>query len=248
MLSLFVLTGVGADEKADYSALSKMIQDAAVANLPRQYEEKSPWGMSVPIDPFMRLQGLRMRMNVNGRDEWPHGVWKRLKLWMVDPARDLSVEVRDLRKLENGKHRLTLTATVSGRVEHERQRWRNGIQLFQLIVHADGVVAATFDCDVAVAFDASTIPPAVSIEPKVVDCRLELKDFQLHRVGPVIGDGVRDIGHDLRDLVAELVRSYEPKAQELANAAIAKALKDGKGKVSADLFLKATGRGTTTRP
>jgi hypothetical protein len=227
----------------EYAALEKLIQDAAVAHLPRKYEDHSGWTGSVPIDPTMRLQHRRRQIEVNGRMEWPHGAWKRNKLWLDNPAKDVHLRINEFRRLDNGKVRLVLAATVAGHVEHERLRWRNGIPLLNYTVYADGVITATFDCDVDVILSATTIPPSLSIVPTVTACKLELKDYALRQVGPVAGDGVREIGNELKDIVAELIHSYEPKAKELANRAIAKALKEGKGTLPASVLLKAVPKG-----
>ncbi len=236
---LILAAGVPPDSKPDYTTFSNLIHQVAIEKMARQHESRSNWGSTVPIDPTLRLQSRRVRMNVDGREVWPNGVWTRTKLWLDDPAKDVRIEVRDLRKLENGKTRISIAATVAGHVEHERQRWRNGIQLIGFTSYADGIVTATFDCDAVVTLSATTIPPTLTVEPKVVGCRLELGEYALRQVGPVGGEGVRELGNDLRGVVTDLIHSYEPKAQELANKAIARALKDGKATLPASLLLKA---------
>jgi hypothetical protein len=239
LLLLAPLAAVVPEDRPDFSALSRLIQQSVIAHLPREYEDRSQWGMTVPVDPLLRSQERRTRVRVGDHDEWPHGLWKRLKLWMDDPARDLHIEVQDFRRLDDGKRRLTVAATAAGHAERERKRWRYGVPHLGFTVDADGVVTATFDCEVDVTLDNTTFPPGIRVEPKVTACRLELREFVLRRIGPVSGDAVRELGDELRDLVAALVRSYEPRAKELANRAIAKALKNGKGTFSAGALLNA---------
>ena len=64
--------------------------------------------------------------------------------------------------------------------------------------------------------------------------------FDLNRVGPVLlgGKEARDLGEDLKTTMEGMLKQYEMPATEKLNAALAKALKDGRGGLSAATLLK----------
>lgn len=234
------LSPVRADDKPNYSDLAKLIHQAVVTAAPKQYEDRSGWGKTVPIPEKLPLPRLRTRVKVGDKEELPDGMWIRSKVWLDDPAKDVRLAVRDLTKVDAKTIRLNLDATVAVHAERERKLWRKGLQLLGLTTQADALVTATLDCEVGISFNAAKFPPELIVQPKVVGSRLELKEFTLRRVGPVLeGEDAKVLGDELKVVLQELIRFYEPSVKEEANRAIAQALKEGKGKVSADALLKA---------
>src|SRR5436190_1189553 len=125
------------EEKPDYAEFSKLIHQAVTAQMPKQYEDRSSWGKTIPIPDKLRLIGLT--------------------------------------------------------------------------VQADATVNVALDCDVAITLNTNKFPPELQIEPKVVDCQLDLKEFELIRVGKLIeGKDARELGNELKDILKQLIRLYEP--------------------------------------
>jgi hypothetical protein len=231
-----------ADDNADYADLSRRIHQAIAPQIPKQFEDRSEWGGTVPIPERLRLAGLRTRVKVGDKEEFPHGAWKRTFIWLDDPTKDVQIDVRELRKLEGGPFRLVLDATVALHGERERQQWQRGLKLLAITAQADAVVTIGLEFDVKIALDLAKLPPEVNVEPKVVQSRLLLKEFELRKVGRLIeGDLALQIGDELKGVIQDQMRQREPQVKERANQAIAKALQEGKGKISATSLLKAQG-------
>jgi hypothetical protein len=243
--TLAIATSLGlyaapAEEKPDNTEFSKLIHQAVIAQAPKQYEDRSSWGKTIPIPDKLRLPGLRTRVKVGDKEELPHDHWKRTRVWVDDPAKNIQIQVRDVRKVDDKITRVQVEATVALHAERERQQWSKGLHLFSLTVRADATVGVTLDCDVAITLNTSKFPPELKIEPKVADCQLELKEFDLIRVGKLIeGADARELGNELKDILKQLIRLYEPDVKERTNQAIAKGLKEGKGAISAESLLKA---------
>ncbi len=233
---------VGADEPKDYSELSRLIHQAAVEKCPKRFEDKSQWGRTIPIPPAVRLPRLRRTIvQVDGRDEFPDGAWKRTLVWLDDPAKDISIRVLDVQQQpqETNRYRVKIASTVAFHSERERQQWKNGLKLIGLSIQADAKIAAELMCDVKISFDLSKLPPDVLAEPKVAALRLELCEFDLNRIGPFIaGDPARELGDELKGLLQELLRLHEEQIRDYANQAIAKALKGGQARIPATELLK----------
>jgi hypothetical protein len=233
-----------AEEKKDYSELSKLIQQAAVEKCPKRFEDRSEWGRTIPIPPAVRMPRLRRTIvQVDGRDEVPDGTWKRTLVWFDDPARDITIRVLDIQQLESSRFRVRLEGVAAFHGERERKRWRNGVQLLGLAVQADARVAADLTCEVKISLDASKLPPEVVVEPKVIASRLELRDFDLNRVGNVLfGEPARELGNELKGLLQELLRLHEEEVKDRMNQALAKALKGGQARIPATDLLKFKAR------
>ena len=241
---LFLITStVRAEEpKSDYPDLARLIHNMVVPLLPRQFEDKSSnWGMTAPLPPNLRLPRVRRTVvMVDGRLEAPEGAWKRTKVWLDDPAKALQLRVTELRPLNREKTRLVLEATIALHGERERQQWVRGLMLLNPIVQADAVIAATFEMDLAIKLTPKTFPPDISVKPKVVSTKLELKQFDLNRIGPVLlgNKEARDLGEELKGSLQDLMKQYEPEVTARLNEAIAKGLKDGQAKLSTATLLK----------
>lgn len=226
---------VRAEDKPDYSSFARRIQEAIVARMPRQFEDLSEWGKTIPLPADVRFPRLRRTaVKVGDHYEVPHGIWTRTRVWINDPAKSLQIQIRDSRKIDKNTTRLRVDATVAFQGQRERQRWVKGVSLFDISADADAVVAIGLDCDVKVAFDTSKFPPALRIEATVVKAQLALKEFNVRRVGPVVVVEQGELGEELKRTLQERLKTYEPQVKEYANRAIAESLKGGKGLGSRD--------------
>jgi hypothetical protein len=251
-LSLSVVAG---DEPAEpkakkdderFAALSRLIHKSVVGQMPKVYEDASGWGQTIPIpDKLLRPNLRRTKVKVADHWELPQGTWRKLRIWQDDPSRDLKIHVRDLRRLDNGNYRLELEAGAALRTEADVKQWLNGLLLADVRAQADAQVNLALVFDVAVTLTGK-LPPEVKVAPRVTDLKIDLKDFTprkvtLNRVGITLGgDLVEKAGDDLRGVLQELLRSQAPRIREQANAAIAQALRNGKGTLSAADLFKAT--------
>jgi hypothetical protein len=234
-------TSAPADEKAKYAELSQLLQQTVVAHIPKEINDYSEWNKTIPVAPGgLRLPGAkRTVLKVGDKDEWPHGTWKRTKIWFDDPAKDIKVAVKSFRKDEGKPYQVQIEANVKLHGERERQQWTKGILLIGVTAQADAVVTVTLDCEATASFNIAKLPPELQIAPKVVDTRLTLNQFQLNNVGNIIqGELARELGNELKGTIQNMLHAREPQMTEFANKAIAKSLKDGKVAVSAATLLK----------
>jgi hypothetical protein len=226
----FGSTAVAADEKPDYAALAAQIKKAVLARMPKEYEDLSEWGQTIPLPTDVRFPRLRRTVIRKGdRLEVPHGVWRRTKVWVADPNRDLQIRLADVRKAGKDTTRVRVEALVTLRGSRERVRWAKGVQLFDITADADAVVAIGLDCNVKVSFDLKKLPPELRIEPKVTAVQLDLKEFNIRRVGPVLVLEQGELGEELKRSLQEKMKAYEPQVKEYANKALAESLKNDKG-------------------
>jgi hypothetical protein len=229
--------------KRDLEPLSKLIRDAVLKQAPRSFEDNSGWNLSRPFPARIRLPNLpRTVLRVGDHDELAHGSWRRVKGWMADPNKDLSLHVTELRPTEGGKYRLGLTSTADLQVEGEFQQWLNGLMIVGVTGRATATAQVDLDADVKLSLDVTKFPPEVQIEPKVVRLAIDLKKFQLFNPqtanNPQRAEG---LNNDLKNLLQQALKTQEPKLTEEANRAIVDALRQGQGTFSAAKLYEAIG-------
>ena len=247
ILSFVSLTFGQTDEpKQDYSKLAAAIHAMVVSKAPKVHEDTKDWGQTIPFAPdtirFPRLP--RARTMVNGRIEVPHGLWKRYKAWIDDPAKDIRLTVREF-KIEGAKVKLSLDAVADIHGEVDVKPWQKGLPLPGGYARADARVFLGLECNAKVALDFKKFPPDATVEPKIEKATIELQEFELlkvaNRIVAVEGEPVRDLGRELKGFLQDTVKKYEPQVVEQLNQAIAKSLKDGKATIPSADWLKLIG-------
>jgi hypothetical protein len=228
--------------KSAYGEFSKLVHKHVVPHVPKYCEDLSGWGGTIPLDPDVRLRlpKLRTYLKVGDHIEVPHGLWKKFRIWIEDPDRDVQIQVREVSKTEKGL-RLTLEADVFLYGEAEVKPWQKGLGLPVVKADADIAINLQMDVDVKLTFDTKKFPPDVTIEPWIVSSKLDLRDLQLKKVGSIIsfeGETVANWGNEMKGMLNGLLQRYEEQVTDRANQAIAESLKNGKGRLSTGELLK----------
>ena len=225
--------------KADYAEFSKLVHKFVVNGIPKDVEHRDGWGNTIPYTEKLILPRLRTYLKDGDRIVLPHGAWKRLKVNLEDPSRDLVINVKNFKYAGGKNYRLDLDADVVLRTEGEWQQWQKGLMLVGLEGVADAYLHISVGADIGVELDFKQFPPAVKIHPKVADLGLDLEDIRL-RGGPIFtGEKGERLANDIKGLLRAAVKVAEPQVKELVNEAIAESIRKGKGALSAGELLKA---------
>jgi hypothetical protein len=243
--------GAGADEpKPDpaktYADFSRLIHRMVVKELPKEFEDNSGWGQIVPLTEPVRFPNLpRAKVKIDGKEGYPHGVWRRFKVKIEDPDRDLKIVVREFSKLDLKTFRLVIDSEVAPAGTAEIQNWQKGLPLGKVNAQADALLGLGMVFDIGVTLNTKKFPPELNVEPKLKDLKIDLKEFNLRRVvNPTTnlaleGQAAKTFGDDARDMMNTLIKNFEPEIKRRANEAITQSLKEGKGNISASTLFKA---------
>jgi len=244
-LVLFVAGSARAEEPAT-ADLARLIHKLVVAKVPATYEDTSGWGHTAPLPERLRLPRIRRTLvQVGDHMEAPDGPWRKLRLRMDDPKRDISIRVPSFKAKDAQHYQLVVEADAALHTETDVQLWRNGLQLSDLTAGADVVLTVRIECDMTAHLETGKGPPRLILEPDIKELKLTLKEFSpkavtFHRAGVTLGgDGVEAVGQELKESVQSLLKSLEPQVKKRAGEAVAKALKDGKDPLPAAELLKA---------
>jgi hypothetical protein len=225
--------------KPDYVEFSRLIHSIAVKQLPKQFEDDSAWGKRIEIPGNLRLMGLRKVVKVGDKLEAPHGAWFRARGKIENPDKNLKIVVKDFKKLDTKTYRVVADVDVTFMCQGEWQQWQKGLFIIGADATADANLTAAIVCDVGVSLNLKKLPPELNIEPKIAELGLNLVDFKL-RGDPIIkgerGDALRN---DLKETLRSVVKSSEGFVKDQANQAIAQAIRDGKGTISAGEIMKS---------
>jgi hypothetical protein len=228
-----------ADKKSDkdFAEFSKLLQQFVANQPPKEFEHREGWGATIPLpDRRLPLPNLRTYLKDGDRVVLPHGAWKKVKVKLEDPKRDVKIQVKDFRAIDRKTYRLELDADVVLGTAGEWQQWQKGLLLVGLAGEADASLRISVGCDVGVSLSFNKLPPEINVDPKITDLGLDLKDIR-PRGGPVFTD--EKLRNDIKGLLRSAVKLAEPQVKDLANQAIAQSIKDGKGGFSAGALLKA---------
>jgi hypothetical protein len=225
--------------KADYAEFSKLVHNFVVKGLPKDIEHRDGWGATIPHTEKLILPRLRTYLKDGERIVLPHGAWKRLKVQLEDPAKDLVISVKDFRYAGGKNYRLDLEADVVLRTEGEWQQWQKGLLLVGVEGVADAYLHVSVGADIGVELDFKQFPPGVKIHPKVTDLGLDLEDIRL-RGGPIFtGEKGERLASDIKGLIRAAVKAAEPQVKKLANEAIAESIQKGRGALSPGELFKS---------
>jgi hypothetical protein len=170
------------DASRDYTELSRLIHKVVAGQVPKAIEDNSGWGKTIPIPEDLKLPKLRTVVKVGDRMELPHGLWRKVKLTMPDPAKDLNIRVKELSPMNGSKYRLKLEADANLHGWTEVQHWQKGLALVGFIAEADAAVLLNLECEVGLELNSKKFPPEIKIDPKVTGLEIDLKDFSLRKV------------------------------------------------------------------
>lgn len=237
-----------AEAKKDFSEFSKLLHRMVVKEIPKEIEDDSGWGPTIPLPDKVILPKLqRTFVKVGDRLEVPHGTWKRFRVTFADPAKDVQIAVKDFTKVDAKNYKLAVDAEAVMSGEGELKQWKNGVALFGATAQADAVIGVALVIDVNVSLVPKKFPPELSIKPKLADLKVDLKEFNLKRVNnqaaKILEIGIeagpaRQLGNELKGYLQTIVKKFEPQIMEQANEAIAQSIKEGKGTISASSLLK----------
>jgi hypothetical protein len=226
--------------KDEFADLSRLIHRMVLKKVPREHEQRFNWGNTIPLPDKLPLPNLRTYLKVGDRIELPHGAWKRIRVKLDDPNKDLKIKVKEFKKIDKASYRVVLDAVVTLRCDGEWNQWQKGLLLLRVDGQADATVASTIVSNVELAVNVRKFPPEVKADPKIVDLTLDLQDFTLNQLGGTLqGEKIRQIANDLmRDTLHDLLKAAEPMVRDYANQVLAQSLQESKGKLSVGELLK----------
>src|SRR4029077_5833790 len=116
-----------------------------------------------------------------------HGVWKHYRVTLIEPDKNLVVQIQNLRSLEGGRIAFTLFVTARLHLWAQAKVYQDGIHLGALTAEGDTTVRLWLDSEVGIETVPASFLAGIAVRPHVDAARLKLDDFKLTRIGEVQG-------------------------------------------------------------
>jgi hypothetical protein len=203
--------------------VSQVAARIIAAEIPREYERKKDWGKTKEITTGLHSNGNFFKFDIHREtSELNHGIWKQYKLTLIDPDKNLDVQIDNLRTLNSG--RIALTLNIAAKVHGWAQTtvYDRGIHIVGLEAEGDTGVRLSLDAEVGInpMKTNSFLPAGYALDPVVTDAHIQLEDFRLTRISDLRGPLAREIGIVLREAVEKELQG--PKLTAKINESIAK--------------------------
>lgn len=224
-------------------ALAANLRTLLLQNIPDPLYEASPnWGHTTRGRKLkFKGQGLRVHpaaVTVDKND----GTWRKIRFTALNPAHNLTLEVRNVQRPDEGRMLFDAYVSFDARVEFQQQIWESGIRLYSGSTRARMRVRALLQCEVTSRFEKSKgLIPDLVFRMRVVRSSLHYDNLVVEHIAGVGGEAARILGEALRDAMRQLHPSLERDLFEKANAAIVKAGDTKEIRVSVTSLL--TGKG-----
>ena len=195
--------------------------------IPREYEGSRDWGRTKRITSGLRSYGNFFNFDIHRRtSEVNDGVWKKYRLTLVDPDKNLTVRIDGLKSTGSGQYTFTLFVAAKVHGWARATVYERGMHVISLEAEGDTSVRLWLDADIAVeSVQTASFLPGVEIRPVITDARLKFDDFRLSRISDVRGALAHDLGDLLRNalqkelsgpkLIAKINRSIDKHRDRL---------------------------------
>ncbi len=132
-------------EILDLDGFQALVRQEILDGLKSQYQSQHHWGQQTEKRE-VRLKTRRFEPHLETTTkEVNDGLWQRFVTTLVEPKQNLQTRLEQLRTTPAGaEFTLWLQARVSGQGQFER--WRKGIELFDVSTDADMTVQARIEC------------------------------------------------------------------------------------------------------
>lgn len=200
-----------------------MLTAITLENLPHEYEDTKHWGQTKEVFDGLTIHRDGLRIKTKRRTKHvKHGTWRRYRLTLVEPSKNLFVRVDDLHDRGHGKVGFHMTVAAKVRAEGRLTEWRRGVQLVSLSAEGEGQVELGIECQMGIVLDPSNLPPDVILTPEVTDAELIVPSFRVVRISKVEGPLADELGHSLRGILMHALDDKKEKLVHRVNRQIAK--------------------------
>lgn len=199
------------------ATISQLLEDA----IPLAYDKQKDWGSQTEIVVGLRTEGKGFDTKIHRRKKLvDHGVWKHYRLRMIEPEKNLSVQLTRLEPLAGGRVAFAL------RVDSKLDAWARA-KVYQYGVHlialeVEGDMRTILDISGEIGLRVTTVDgaPAMAVDLVATDSRLQLEDFHIRRVSEARGPIIRELSGGIGRIVEE--EANGPQMVEKLNRALDK--------------------------
>jgi hypothetical protein len=192
--SLAALTGITPE------IVAQLVTPLIAEAVPREFEGEKDWGKTKVVTTGVRSEGNFFKFDIHSkRSEVNDGVWKKYRVTLIEPDKNLEVRIDNMHRLDSGKYALTLFVAAKVHGWARAVVYEHGVHVISLETEGDTSIRLWVDAEVsAETVQSSTFIPGIELRPVVTDARLKFDDFKLTRISDVRGAVAKELGELLR--------------------------------------------------
>src|SRR5215212_6622833 len=180
--------------------VAQLVAPLIAEAVPREFEGKKDWGKTKNVTTGLRSEGNFFRFDIHSKkSEVNDGIWKKYRVTLIDPDKNLEIRIDNLHRLESGKYALTLFVAAKVHGWARAIVYEHGVHVISLQAEGDTAIRIWVDAEVGVeTVESATFIPGLELRPVVTDARLKFDDFKLTRISDVRGAVAKELGDLLR--------------------------------------------------
>jgi hypothetical protein len=192
--SLATLTGITPE------MIAQLVTPLIAETVPREFEGQKDWGKTKTVTSGLHSDGNFFKFDIHRQTkEVNDGIWKKYRVTLIDPDKNLVIRIDDMHRLESGKYALTLFVAAKVHAWAQAVVYEHGVHVISLDAEGDTSISLWVDAEVGLeTVESSTFIPGLQLQPVVTDARLKFDDFKLTRISEVHGKIANELGDLLR--------------------------------------------------
>jgi hypothetical protein len=207
--------------------VAQLVAPIIADSIPREYEGSKDWGKATRVTTGLHSDGNFFKFDIHRqKSKVNDGVWKKYKLTLVDPDKNLTVRIDNLRTLDSGRYALTLFVAAKIHGWARATVYERGVHVISLEGEGDTSIRLWLDTEIGIeSVKTPSFLPGIAVDPVITDAKLKFDEFKLKRISDVKGAIAHDLGDLIRSalekelsgpkLVAKLNRSIEKRRDRL---------------------------------
>lgn len=204
---------------------SETLRAVLLTAIPDQYEDRSHWEKTTKVFDGLdvRQKGFDVRVKERRRVV-NHGPWQRYKIQILNPAKNLTIRIDQIRSTGLGQFRFRVFLASKLRCRADFENWFVGVKGFNMTVITDADVQIVAECQLAIRTESKRdrLIPDFVLDPHVNAISLALSNLDVQRIGEIRGDLAEGIGDSSRRFIENIMKAQERRVLKKANEAIDK--------------------------
>jgi hypothetical protein len=206
--------------------LAKIIKTLVTTAVPTPlHQQEFDWGRQhkVPNGITWEKSGIFLKP-VKQEKMKNEGMWRRLKVEAVDPEKNLTVQVANVKSPSKGKLTFDVVVALPTRIKFEQQFWKSGVRIYSGETRARVRPILALKCEsVSKVHKTEAVLPDVTFRLRVLDAKLSYNDFKVEHTAGVGGEMAEMLGNAAHDTIKLIRPNLEKDMLAKANKAVIKA-------------------------
>jgi hypothetical protein len=193
------------------------MRDLIIQELPDPlFEEQKNWGHTASVPTGLKINGKGIRIHADvSHEQKNQGTWRKIRVTGVDVPKSLTFEIRDVRKLDQGRTQFNIAMALDAHMDGTQQNWTNGIKLYDGSLRARLRIKLNLECETTTRIEPKGwLVPDLVFRLRVTEAKADYDHFVTEHIGGLGGDAAKALGDALQKILRPAIeKKLLPKAQ-----------------------------------